>query len=200
MKITIAAILVLGFALTALAQKNEGLFWIRENGKYGYIDRAGKVVIAPQYENTMGFNEGLAATKSGGKYGFIDTKGNWVIKPQYDFAYIFMDGAAMVKVGKQYAWIDRDGKQIIAPQDFDEVAMGFSEGRLAVKKGEKWSYIDKSGKMATEAKFIKATKFEGGLAQVETEDGMHHWIALDGRIVWSQKKDEKKAETHKSKE
>ena len=200
MKITIAAILVLGFAFSAFAQKNEGLFWVRENGKYGYIDRTGKTVIEPQYDNTMGFNEGLAATSIGKKYGFIDKKGTWVIKPQYDFAYIFMDGAAMVKVGKLYAWIDKTGKQIIAPTEFEEVALGFTEDRLAVKKGGKWGYIDKTGKIIIEAKFKKATKFEGGAAQVETEDGMHHWIAADGRIVWSQKKEEKKADTHGSKE
>lgn len=201
MKITIAAILVLGFtALTAVAQKNEGLFWIRENGKYGYIDRTGKVVIAPQYENTMGFNEGLAATQSGGKYGFIDTKGVWVIKPQYDFTYIFMDGTAMVKVGKQSAWIDKSGKQIIQPQDFEETAMGFSEGRLAVKKGGKWGYIDKTGKMIIEAKFKKATKFEGGAAQVETDDDLHLWIDGSGKVLWSQKKEAKKTPEKESHE
>lgn len=137
MKILIASILVTGFALSAFAQKNDRLFWIRENGKYGYIDNTGKVVIEPQYDNTIGFTEGLAATSVGGKYGYIDKKGTWVIKPQYDFAYIFRDGTAMIKVGKQYAWIDKSGKQIIQPQDFDDVASGFSENRLAVKKGGK---------------------------------------------------------------
>ncbi len=199
-KLLIVSIFVLGFASAAFAQKNEGLFWIREDGKYGYIDRAGKTVIAPQYENTMGFNEGLAATKLNGKYGFIDKKGTWVVKPQYDFAYIFMDGLAMVKVGKQYAWIDINGKLIIAPQDFDEVAMGFTEGRLAVKRGGKWGYIDKTGKIIVEPKFKKATKFEGGAAQVETEDGMHHWLAADGKILWSQKNDAKEMEMKGSKE
>lgn len=186
-------IMIASFALTAFAQKNEGMFWIRENGKYGYIDKSGKVVIQPQYDNTMGFNEGLAATSSGGKYGFIDTKGNWVIKPQFDFTYIFMDGAAMVKTGKLYAWIDRTGKQIIAPQAFEEVAMGFSEGRLAVKRDGKWGYIDKTGNLVIAPAYKKATKFEGGAAQVETEDGMHHWIDGAGKILWSQKPGEKKA-------
>jgi hypothetical protein len=191
-KLLLIAVLISAFASAAFAQKNEGLFWIRENGKYGYIDRTGKTVIAPQYENTMGFNEGLAATKINGKYGYIDKKGNWVIKPQYDFTYMFSDGLAMVRVGKQYAWIDKSGKQVIAPTDFEETAIGFSEGRLAVKRGGKWGYIDKTGRVVVEPKFKKATKFEGGAAQVETEDGMHHWIAPDGKILWSQKKDETK--------
>jgi hypothetical protein len=196
-KILLCGIFLCALATVATAQKNEGLFWIREDGKYGYIDRTGKTVIAPQFENTMGFNEGLAATKMNGKYGYIDAKGNWVIKPQFDFTYMFSDGLAMVRVGKQYAWIDKKGNQVIAPQDFDEVAMGFTEGRLAVKKNGKWGYIDRTGKMIVEPKFKKATKFEGGAAQVETEDGMHHWIAADGRILWSQKPGEKKTE-HKA--
>jgi hypothetical protein len=195
-----ALIFVAAFSANAFAQqeaKNSGLFWVRENGKYGYIDARGKTVIAPQFENTMGFNEGLAATKLGGKYGYIDTRGNWAIRPQFDFTYVFSDGLAMVRVGKQYAWIDRAGKTVIPAQDFDEVALGFTEGRLAVKKTGKWGYIDRTGKMVVEPKFKKATKFEGGAAQVETEDGMHHWIAPDGKIIWSQKQDEKRsAEKH----
>lgn len=193
-KIILCGIFLLALATGAAAQQNEGLFWIREDGKYGYIDRTGKVVIKPQFENTMGFNEGLAATRLNGKYGYIDAKGNWAIKPQFDFTYKFSDSLAMVRVGKLYAWIDKKGKQVIAPQDFEETATGFTEGRLAVKRGGKWGYMDKTGKIVIEPKFKKATKFEGGAAQVETEDGMHHWIGTDGRILWSQKKDERKAE------
>jgi hypothetical protein len=141
----------------------------------------------------MGFNEGLAATKKDGKYGYIDLKGNWVIKPQFDFTYKFSDGLAMIRVGKQYAWIDRTGKIVIEPRDYDAVAQGFSEGRLAVKKDGKWGYIDKTGRTVAEPKFVKASPFNGGVAQVETEDGMHHWMNADGKVIWSQNPDEKKA-------
>jgi len=181
-------VLLAGNALAQDAKaKNSGLFWIRENGKYGYIDAKGKVVIEPQFENTMGFNENLAATKLNGKYGFIDTKGNWVIKPQFDFAYVFMEGLAMVKIGEKYAWIDKTGKIAIPPQDFEKVEIGFSEGRLAVKRDGKWGYIDKTGKMIIAPQFEEANKFEGGAAQVVTEKHRHHWIDLSGRILWSQK-------------
>jgi hypothetical protein len=198
MKTILTTILVtMGFALTAFAQntdeKGMPLFWIREDGKYGYIDKAGKVVIPPQYENTMGFNEGLAATKKDGKYGYIDTKGKWVIKPQFEFTYKFSDGLAMVRFGKQYAWIDMTGKTVIQPRDYEEVAQGFKEGRLAVKQNGKWGYIDKTGRAITEIKYKKAAAFSGGVAQVETEDGMHHWITTEGKLIWSQNPAEKKA-------
>jgi hypothetical protein len=178
----------LAFGTYAQSAKSEfPLFWVREDGKYGYIDKTGKTVIAPQFENTMGFSEGLAATKLNGKYGYIDTKGKWVIPPQFEFTYKFSDGLAMVRTGKSYSWIDRKGRTVIAPREFEEVATGFSEGRLAVKKDGKWGYINREGNLVVDANFKKATAFKGGLAQVETHDGMHHWVAADGRIVWSQK-------------
>ncbi|MBC7795357.1 MAG: WG repeat-containing protein [Pyrinomonadaceae bacterium] len=193
-KIIVTLFLITAFAPLTLAQQkpaNEGLFWIRENGKFGYINSTGKVVIKPQYETTMGFNEGLAATKLGGKFGFINTKGEWIIKPQFDFSYVFMEGLAMVKTNGKHAWIDRKGQIVIPAQDFEEVATGFSEGRLAVKKGGKWGYIDKTGKIVIEPRFEEANKFEGGAAQVVTENHQHHWIDRNGKILWSQQIDVK---------
>ena len=189
MKNILLTLLLLIFASITFAQTKDKampLFWIQENGKYGYIDKAGKIVIQPQFENTMGFNEGLAATKLGGKYGYIDTKGNWVIKPQFDFTYMFSNGLAMIEVEKKSAWIDKTGKIVIQPQDFEKTAIGFKEGRLAVKKAGKWGYIDKTGTMIIEAKFEEAKEFSGGVAQVVTDGHQHHWIDENGKILWSQ--------------
>lgn len=189
MKSIVICILTLFFAAAAVAQTRDRqmpLFWIQENGKYGYIDRAGRVVVKPQFENTMGFNEGLAATRMNGKYGYIDTRGNWVIKPQFDFTYMFSEGLAMVRVGKQYAWIDRRGATVITPRDFEQTGMGFREGRLAVKQGGKWGFIDKTGRMVIEPRFEEVKEFSGGVAQVVTAGHQHHWIDLNGRVLWSQ--------------
>lgn len=189
MRNTLLIAIVLGFSSISFAQTKDKampLFWVREDGKYGYIDKTGKVVIKPQFENTTGFNEGLAATKLGGKYGYIDLKGNWAIKPQFDFTYMFSDGLAMVEIDKKSAWIDKTGKIVIAARAFEKTAIGFKEGRLAVKKDGKWGYIDKTGKMIVAPQFQEAKEFSGGVAQVVTEGHQHHWIDANGKILWSQ--------------
>ncbi len=189
MKGILSVLIILTFSIVAFAQTKDKampLFWIRENGKYGYIDKSGKVVIQPQFDNTMGFNEGLAATSVGGKFGYIDTKGRWAIKPQFDFTYMFSDGLALVEINKKKGWIDRKGRIVIEPQEFEKTAIGFREGRLAVMKNGKWGYIDKTGRMVIEAKFEEAKEFSGGVAQVVTEGHQHHWIDANGRILWSQ--------------
>lgn len=196
MRVIAIAFLISTFAMLGIAQKanDKGmpLFWIREDGKYGYIDRTGKVVIAPQYENTMGFNEGVAATRMNGKYGYIDTKGKWVIAPQFEFTYKFSEGLAMVRTGKKYSWINRKGETVIQPMEFQEVCVGFDDGHCAVKRDGKWGYIDRTGRIVVETLYKKATKFNGGVAQVEDFSGMHHWITPAGRKLWSQNPNEVK--------
>ena len=41
------------------------------NGKYGYVNKIGKLAIPLKYEKVSYFSEGLAAVKLNGKWGFI---------------------------------------------------------------------------------------------------------------------------------
>jgi hypothetical protein len=58
------------------------LFRIFKNGKFGFIDRSGKVVIEPQFDWVEDFSEGLALVSSNGTKGFIDKAGKWVLVPK----------------------------------------------------------------------------------------------------------------------
>jgi hypothetical protein len=50
-----------------------------KNGKYGYIDKTGKIVIKPQFDKAYDFSEGLASISLNGKWGFIDNTGKIAI-------------------------------------------------------------------------------------------------------------------------
>lgn len=57
--------------------------------KIGFIDRTGKVVITPQFDQRFDqeqgvFSDGLATVAMGNKWGYIDKTGKWVIAPQFD--------------------------------------------------------------------------------------------------------------------
>jgi len=54
---------------------SEGLAAVELNGKYGFIDKKGNLVIQPVYDNAYLFPEGLALVFLNGKRGYIDTKG-----------------------------------------------------------------------------------------------------------------------------
>ncbi len=127
------------------------LYWIREDGKFGYIDNTGKIVIPVQYENTFGFREGLAGVRINGKHGYIDRTGKLVIPAIFDSTYAFREGLAWVKQDGKYGYIDKAGNIVIPPQ-FDD-AEDFSEGLAAVKIGKLYGYIDRTGKMVIPPRF-----------------------------------------------
>ena len=56
-------------ALVALAQADLNRFVVQRDGKYGYINRAGKIVIPLQYNNAYEFAEDLAPVHIGGEPG-----------------------------------------------------------------------------------------------------------------------------------
>ena len=72
------------------------VFAVKKDGKWGYIDVNGKVVIPLEYEEVADFSEGLAPVSKNGKWGYINLKNEIVIP--FKFAnskmYSFKNGAA----------------------------------------------------------------------------------------------------------
>ncbi|MEP0546180.1 MAG: WG repeat-containing protein [Rhodothermales bacterium] len=71
-------------------------FPIAVRGRWGYIDRAGEVVIEPQFDGAYAFAEGLARVEIDGRYGYIDPAGAVVLSPVYRQAFDFAEGRARV--------------------------------------------------------------------------------------------------------
>ena len=61
------------------------LFLSKKDGKYGYVDKEGNVVIDYIYDDAKEQNScGFAAVKKDGKWGSVDSKGKVVIEPTYN--------------------------------------------------------------------------------------------------------------------
>ncbi len=76
----------------------DGIFAFSLNGKWGFADTKGKVVIEPAYENARSFSNGLAAVCVDGLWGFIDKEGTMVIPCQFlDADYFSEKGGCMVR-------------------------------------------------------------------------------------------------------
>ena len=64
---------------------SNNLFLSKKDGKYGYVDKDGKVVVDYKYDDAKEQNQcGFAAVKKDGKWGAIDNKGNIVVEPTYN--------------------------------------------------------------------------------------------------------------------
>ena len=58
----------------------------RENGKYGYVNKDGVVVVNYIYDDATELNRyGYAAVKKDGLWGCIDHTGKVIVEPTYSF-------------------------------------------------------------------------------------------------------------------
>ena len=90
---------------------NSGMIIVEKDGKCGFVNKDGEMVIKPQYDYCSKFHEGYAAVEINNKWGIIDKSGNMVVNPQYEAASPFENGLAFVKLGDtKYAYIDKAGK------------------------------------------------------------------------------------------
>jgi len=141
-----------GRAAVQVEIENNSIYRGYQERKYGFIDSAGKFVIAPRFDRVGNFSQGRALFGSCNGYGFIDSNGNVLIKPHFDNARNFSEGLAAVAVkstdeNEVWGYIDLEGHWIIRPQ-FRNV-QSFSGGLAAVNCDQYGTrcqaYIDRTG-------------------------------------------------------
>ena len=156
-----------------------------KEGKFGFVDANGTVVIEPAFSGALQFSEGLAAVYQDGKWGYVDTKGVLKIPVQFDAATIFEDGLARVCLrssssGSQCGFISADGHYVINPQFED--AHPFKQGLASVRAQGFWGFVDKRGKFVIQPSFSNAGDFVSGLAPV-AQNGRWGFIDRSGKFV-----------------
>lgn len=166
---------------------SEGLASFEKNGKYGYVDTKGRIVIEPQYDYAYDFSEGLAMVAGEDlKCGYINKQGEIVIPFSFDSDPIdgynyqgFSNGMAGVYIKGKYGFINKNGDYVIEPRF--EYIRGFSDGVALVCENGLYGYIDETGEYAIEPQFGHAASFQDGYAYArlpeegDTESGFRNY-------------------------
>ena len=146
---------------------SEGYAVVTINGKSGFINEYGDLVIPPFYDSASGFSEGLAMVEQEGLFGFVNVKGEIIVPIRYDNANDFYNGTTEVESGNLYGIVDKNGKEIFPPSSGEVVI--FSEGLAHIS--DEWGYnhgfIDIQGKIVISKIYYSAREFSSGLAPVE---------------------------------
>jgi hypothetical protein len=143
-----------------------GPYPVFKDGRWGYIDKQGKMSIEPQFKQAEDFSDGLALALTdkqqdelgAQKVGFIDRTGKFVIEPQFPFRGVFgspdgkvagfSEGLEWYRESKPDAKtviFDKKGQTVFELDAKKEAVGGFSDGLLLVRmKGDDHSESDRS--------------------------------------------------------
>jgi hypothetical protein len=163
-----------------------GLFPIKEYGKWGFINSEGQKVIKCQFDEVGEFSEGLAAVLIDSSWGFIGTTGKIVIESKFYSADEFSDGLCNVTIKKdtvfQNAFIRTDGS-IAFKSEYRNISP-FAFGRATLKINDEVCVIDTSGEIVfnTHYPYGGGSPLQDGIVHVW--GGKGGWVQEGLSKVW----------------
>ncbi|WP_458414714.1 WG repeat-containing protein [Schinkia sp. CFF1] len=179
----------------------DGLLPFKENedGKLGYMDVKGTIIIQPQYTIAMPFEEGYAIVNKGEdykqQYGLINKEGKFMIAPTYNDIHLV--GKNRVAVGKaikeespfygsKYALATIDGTVFTDYKYF--TILDFKEGVASATTGMETFFMLRNGKMAKDLPVVKGEgtlTLEGELVKANVDQRLSYYNR-SGALVWRQ--------------
>jgi WG containing repeat len=139
---------------------SEGLAFVLKDGKLGFIDTSGKMVVeidpsaGISSNDLWNFSDGYALIRTKNKYGYINKSGQIAITPEFEWAWHFSEGLAPASVKGKIGYMNKKGQFVIPPQ-FEKVEYdGFLNGIAKVYVSYKLNYPFKIGYIDTKGKYI----------------------------------------------
>lgn len=148
------------------------------DGKWGYSNNKGEIIIEPLFEKCSFFNEGFAWIMYQNKYGIIDSDGKIVVDFIYD--QVGKKYREMIPVKQNNLWgiIDSDGNQLL-PFQYEELVFQ-DDSTIHVRQNQQWGIIDYKGKQICLPIYDHNFKFLDKLAIV-TRNYKRGIIRKDGK-------------------
>ena len=154
-----------GLLLDSWVKDNEDYHAIKNNGKFGFIDQNGKLVIDYKYAGATDFIDGYARVSNGNYWAIINTKGER-ISDWYEKIDPFKGNVAIVHKLGNIGFINKEGKfsgqwyQEIQPLDY---------GMFKVKRYDKYALANQDGYLVTQW-FDDIGEYKNGFIKVRKND------------------------------
>lgn len=132
----------------------------RFHGIWGYVDRTGRMAIAPAFESATGFRNGRALVRvPGSGFRLIGRDGRILVSYPAGIELAALPDGDMVtfKVRNRYGFMDSSGKEIIPPV-FSEAGrsrLGWARARIGGGERGAWVFIDREGRFLGDVKKLR---------------------------------------------
>lgn len=170
---------------------------IGKDGKYGYINKKGEIVVKPQFQQVGNFSEGVASVFLDGKLNFIGKDGKYIQALSNKFIWDFnvnrnlpefKNGVCEVHIPTQkpsegsivdVIYINKKGNEVEKPTE-----KAPQEFYVRYWEGDKVGYKDTIGNIVVPAKYTTLGNFSCGVAVATLEygqrgHGMEEWYSED---------------------
>lgn len=150
------------------------------DGKWGYVDAAGRVKIQPVYDEASDFEDGVACVCIDSAWRLIDKHGNCVVNAVCADMYSVGDERIVYEQDGRLGLIDTKGHIKMRPV-YVEIGRFFDNGLAPVCNGTHWGYINRKGEVALPLSCDGASVFSEGYAFV-VQNGKIRLIDTKGRV------------------
>ncbi|MBD7910998.1 WG repeat-containing protein [Clostridium cibarium] len=182
-----------------VSQYGDGLMVFSKSfgGPYGYLDKAGNVVIKPVYKSATGFEGGIAVVSTeevyNFKYGAIDLSGKYVFTPVYSEIKYLKEGKVAlgmplgdeINIGSSiYAIGEVTGNTLTS---FKYLAVGNYENGLAYASDSLFTFfIDDSGSIVKNLPRVEGSgelKIKDNIVLADI-DYLPYYLSKNGEIIY----------------
>ena len=162
------------------------------DGKYGYINPAGDIVVPCRYDYASKFVEGFAHVRThhnsedveNQEYIFINEEIREIGRLTFDYCDDFSEGLLAFKQGDNWGYIDTALRVVIRPSF--RIARSFEDGLTTVENElDNWGMIDRSGRWVIPPEYQYLWSFRKGESITAFSRGGKRWGLLNrqGRVV-----------------
>ena len=159
---------------------SENLIAIKLDGKFGFVDMKGQLIIANRYDDIQLFSEGLAPYKLNDRWGFLNSSEQLVIQPVFDEVLPFRNGITAVRDGDLWTLINQAGVKI---ESFKYTYIErLASGKYLMKSADGTGLNDENGQQILLPVYEKLVDIGSGRAIIR-KNGKWGVINYDGTYV-----------------
>ena len=155
-------------------------------GKYGFIDAKGNVIIPTEYDDAYPFSSGMAQLKKDGVWSFVDQDGK-VIGQQPDNLgfdnYVYYNRLRVIDNATALMGSLDQNLEAVVPVKYKGFGLAGRNGYAWFSNdGAKWGYVNLKGEEVIPAQFDNVYMFYGSatVVQVYQENGDTYCGIIDG--------------------
>ena len=159
------------------------LYPIRENGKWGFMNEVGDVVIAPAYDAVSDCVNGYIAVSNDDYWGIINSVGESIVPIEYRIEWQGNSSVFVVKDINDRLALFFTETGILS--DFIWKNVKFEKGKTEFpvqSSNGLWGYVDAKGDGFISYRFLNADPFNEGWAGVEVYNIDDRWFTYDALV------------------